>query len=775
MHSDLQQFISRAQTLAKNAGLQWDFHWDREGKVAKAERWNLTKLRGEIAKPTFWLGVVSLYAPSFQVLTNLGRSDLVGDGQSRAMPPAWVELYKAIIVHDQLVKGNKPGNSIQNLGSAVRILATCAGNRSPGEITADDARLAFNVALRTAACAKRGALLQALIAQWFDLHRLSENAPLSIYCTPYPDEASAAQFQKLENMGQREVDHARLMKLRTTLNQQHAVERLPDERSFWELVRILFTEAPISLVDALRFAELKILLLTGFRVGELVSMPVDTLRRIEHLDYRGRRAGLSGGVSETISLRHFAEKKPNGPGSRKVELIEAFQHVPEAFRPTIEQCVADVLRLTSPMRAVLAAQVASGRFLPDLAPDSLVPSWDIYVRLTGFAGFSSAPISPEMLAKYRSDHDPHWLEAIRGEQLAACVAGGPNYRMRQYYRRAAHKFGRWITRDRQGRVIVEPEGESWILVADAEAFAQVCLTTKLSDLRSAEVAGGARLEAHEFLFLRPTRALAEALHGAVTDTSRYAGVARASTKDIIIQLGGTLYERYSARGDLPFQGIEPHSLRHLQNTELFRHGLADTIITKRFNRRSVTESYSYDHRSLGEHLRAAEAPPIADGELEPHALSAWRLILADRIRGPVVDQFLEIQKEQGDGAAFAYLNAEAQALHVTPYGFCLNSFAVTPCPKHLECFNGCGHLVRSDDPAEQGRLIELQGRLEAHITRAKERPSRAPGFANQLRHAEVRLRGVTAALAQQPGGAVFPEGEDRHLPFPSAAASLRNA
>ncbi len=426
------------------------------------------------------------------------------------------------------------------------------------------------------------------------------------------------------------------------------------------------------------------------------------------------------------------------------------------------------------MRTILSAQVRSGRILPGLELESLVPDWVVYARLTGFAQFSSKPISDRLLAAYREEHDPPLLEVIRNEQVAAYQRSGPSRHVREYYRRAAEKFGRWITRDSSGRLITEPASRAWILVSDAEAFAEACLKTKLSDLRSAELRGGGRQEAYEFLFLRPARARAEGLHGSVTDTGWYAGVSRASSQDIQLQLGGQLFARYSDPADSPFEGIDPHSLRHLQNTELFRHGLADSIITKRFNRRSVAQSYAYDHRSLKEHLEAVEAPAVVEGDLAPHAREAWSLIKKGKIRGPVVEEFLAIQKDRGDAAAYDYLNAEAGALHVTPYGFCLNSFAVAPCPKHLECFNGCGHLARSNDPAEQNRLIELKGRFEAYISRVKKSPSRAPGFANQVRHAEVRLAGVMAALAQQPGGAVFPEGEDRHLPFPPGSRGLPN-
>ncbi|WP_229490829.1 hypothetical protein [Pseudoduganella namucuonensis] len=38
------------------------------------------------------------------------------------------------------------------------------------------------------------------------------------------------------------------------------------------------------------------------------------------------------------------------------------------------------------------------------------------------------------------------------------------------------------------------------------------------------------------------------------------------------------------------------------------------------------------------------------------------------------------------------LHFEADGFHASPYGHCLNSFTVDPCPKHLECFANCRHL-----------------------------------------------------------------------------------
>ncbi len=66
-----------------------------------------------------------------------------------------------------------------------------------------------------------------------------------------------------------------------------------------------------------------------------------------------------------------------------------------------------------------------------------------------------------------------------------------------------------------------------------------------------------------------------------------------------------------------------------------------------------------------------------------------RMIKAGKASGPIVDSFKKIQRTHGDDAAFDFLKVEADGFHSTPYGHCINSFTVDPCPKHLECFAGC--------------------------------------------------------------------------------------
>ena len=308
--------------------------------------------------------------------------------------------------------------------------------------------------------------------------------------------------------------------------------------------------------------------------------------------------------------------------------------------------------------------------------------------------------------------------------------------------------------------------ELYVRVGEMEEYARTHLPTKVPDLRPARSAVG-WVGMEDRLFLYPGRALAEAKHDAIIDVERYFSVQTPSRQDLELQLGGKtqggqLFQRYGRSEAARSYAINPHSLRHLQNTELFRLEVADTIITKRFNRRSTAQSYVYDHRTLAEHLEEMEPEKarLAEKVLAPNARKAFDLIRGGKIQGPVVEAFRRVQRDDGDEAAFEYLNAEAGALHFTPYGFCLNSFAASPCVKHLECFNGCNHLVRTQSLEEQNALETLRGRYEIHIQRLKDRPSKAPNFAAQLAHAEERLAGVRAALAKTPGQAVFESGED---------------
>jgi hypothetical protein len=286
----------------------------------------------------------------------------------------------------------------------------------------------------------------------------------------------------------------------------------------------------------------------------------------------------------------------------------------------------------------------------------------------------------------------------------------------------------------------------------------------VSDLAPLPLESGV-IQPWEFLFLQPKRSLAEERNDGLCDITRYMSVNRPDPTFIGHALGDapnlpSLFERYGSNDEERAMSIESHTLRHLQNTELFRLGVADTIISKRFNRRSVTQSYEYDHRSLAEELDQIEIPQEVEIMLGEKATTVARMIKTGKANGPIVDAFRRIQANEGDTAAYEYLRVEADGFHATPYGHCLNSFTVDPCPKHLECFANCRHLSATDLPENRQNLVRLEGKFKAAIETIKARPSTSLGWKNQLDHAVGRLAGVQKLLATAPGERAFPNGID---------------
>lgn len=122
------------------------------------------------------------------------------------------------------------------------------------------------------------------------------------------------------------------------------------------------------------------------------------------------------------------------------------------------------------------------------------------------------------------------------------------------------------------------------------------IPTKLSDRSPFRLSPIGEIKAWELMFLMPKRALAEGRNDGLCDIMRYYSVGRFSPNMMQFSLGGkegssgpTLFESYCNSDEDRALTLNPHALRHLQNTELFRLGVADTIITKRFNRRSVAQ------------------------------------------------------------------------------------------------------------------------------------------------------------------------------------------
>lgn len=742
-------FIAQARNIAANERIPWDIKLDAAGVALPGEAWDLRQMVKDGRPRSVVLRTFSRYKDAEERMISRGLLS-VCDSRTRPVSESWQDLIKAHTIEHLLVRKKSVG-FVTSASSAWRLLATVS-NTEPWLVTPDDVRLALEISDECQNTANGRSLnLISLFRGFIDPLHLFHACPIAALVTrPVEQKRGRAKFSKVESA------------LTMTLSERKAQEKLPERRAFWEIVRIVFTEKPLTLNDALRFAMVKLLLITGLRVGEIALLPLDWRRTRTYLDQTGKPAGDSGGVSEALMVRHFAEKQGTGL------LYESTQFVPEMFRDEMERTLERVVDLTAPLRATLKAQYEAGRAFPQYAPDDLVDAVEMYSHLTGNPVWEMAPLSSMVKACITQYRDT--LDHTKLKQLPELQRGpkGLAVAVSRYFDRARGLILRDIFGNASpGRGV---QGK-YLRISDVESYVTNHVPTKISDLAPFVLDNGRKLAPWELMFLMPKRAVGAGRGDSVLDPTKTFSVGIADEALLMATLGTTgreaqslfaLYGQTEADHGLT---INTHSFRHLQNTELFRLGVADTIITKRFNRRSVAQTYEYDHRSLAEELDQIELPDEWAQVLgESKAATVAKLISAGRANGAIVREFRHIQKNEGDDAALRFLSAEADGFHATPYGTCLNSFTVDPCPKHLECFSGCRHLSATNLPEHQQNLVTLHGRLKLALAHARARPDGSVGKENQIAHAKVRLDGVEKLLETAAGDVVFPEGVDLSLP-----------
>ncbi|SEK12429.1 hypothetical protein [Paraburkholderia diazotrophica] len=765
MNPHYSAFIELGKALAREKGLSWEMPLDEAGAAQDGVGWNLTMVAGDVPPPACYLRDLGADTKALTIVNAVraerGQSPLA----SKPLSTAWQDLVKAAVAEQLLFRRNTTGHVYQHILRPLRVVATCV-DREPWELTVDDLHVAIRIGTAVQASGKLGDAVVGIVKVVFDAQHICDAGPL------YP----ALAVPRMKGKSAIRAKHTWSPdKLRDDLEARKRSERLPKRRAFWELTRIVMTEKPRTLMDELRFAALRTMIITGMRSGEAALLPADWKRERTYRDSKGRTAGESGGISTSLMVRHFAEKQQEDETDSRV-LYEATQPVPEMFRTLLTETLDHVARITEPPRATLKLQCETGRLLPWYPVDSVVPFIEIYTRLMGNPFWLDIEREP-FIERYRNSFDPAVLAELHEYQHERRRRGDLTLDAAVYQfahrLKTAMRGGKTSLRFRHGdgSPISLVERMEWhatyLHVGELEEHIRLTTPTKVSDTMPLPLAVGS-VQPYELLFVQPKRSLAEERNELLCDVNRYMCVRRPGPDLIQLALGEhstceTVFEKYGQTDEDRALRMESHMLRHLQNTELFRLGVADTIISKRFNRRSVAQSYEYDHRSLTEDLDHIEIPQEIEIMLGEKASTVARLIKGGKASGPIVDTFQRIQAMEGNMAAYEYLRAEADGFHVTPYGHCLNSFTVDPCPKHLECFADCRHLSATDLPEQRQNLIRLEGKFKQAVETIRSRPSTSIGWQNQLEHAEKRMTGLQKLLATSPGEHPFPDGVDLSL------------
>ncbi|RJG09054.1 hypothetical protein D3879_24910 [Pseudomonas cavernicola] len=757
MNHHFKNYVEFNKKCASEQGISWPVKTNYNGCIDRDKAWALDELCGSNGRPTYWLSDLGMDEKCLALVNErrrvTGQSVLI----KKALSPAWQDFIKAAIIDQIFIRKNKAGHVAMSIIRPIRVIATCALEVEPWDLTQEHIALAQAVALESQSSGQLARLVTAVVRNIIDLNFLTDRAPLLSKLLNSPLSRSARKPLPGD--------------MRQKLAQRKAAEKLPERRAFWELVRIVFTEKPLTFYDELRFAQLKILVLCGLRIGEVPYIPVDWMRTYHYLDKKGRPAGEAGGFSDSIALRYFVEKRELSDEEGSL-LYPDIQHIPRMFEESVREILGHISTLTAPLRARLKQQMEQGRLLTDYRLDKLVPVYELFPYLTGNPFIYVDSEQSVLTERYRRTYDIEVLEEIKRRQSARAQHNGkirPQVH-RYFYNLNLGNNSILKFRDATGQPCKPDYSNGYFLVSEVESYIRQHLPAKLSDLTMLRTTTG-KIATHEMLFLAPKRSLLEGRNGGICDLTRYIGIGTVTAGDLQMNLydrhidGATIFQRYGQTDEDRKLTINSHTFRHLQNSELFRLGVADTIITKRFGRRSVTQSYVYDHRSLAEELQAIELPEAAQAVLGENSSMVLAMINSGKISGSLVDEFKKIQRKLGDQAAFEFLAAEADGFHTTPYGFCMNSFMVNPCPKHLECYSGCRHLSSSTLPNHRDNLARLQDQFMIAVRQIESRPSNSIGRDNQLQHAKSRLTNIQQILSSEPGSKPFADGEDLSTPL----------
>lgn len=746
------QFIATYKRVAESHDLDWDIPFDANGSVPKDCRWDLCDLTGTPKPPAFSLSNLKHDEPTLTILNKERSAIGLPLYSGGPISKDWQDLLKALTIRGLFEKRNGARHIYNGIIRPIRALATCCPDKAPWNLTAEDVAMSLGIIGKVDKSSKLRSLVEAQVVT-LDDNGLSEACPL---------------------LGKRS-DGLRNVKMRTSavrkdIDDRRRADRLPGAKEFWEILRIILEEKPATFYDAMRFGAVELGVLMGLRVEETATIPTNPIIIKHYVDVRGESAVKHGGIGHTMFLRHFSEKQILR-SAKSIVYAETTTSVLRMFEQETRRIVERIEQLTAPLRDRITAQIKTGRIFPEYELDEMVSLAEIYPRLTGNPFVYEGAHNLALAEKYREGLDPTILSEIHEYQNELRSQGAPFGNSFKVY--MGRKQNRWIPRRKMETPGSAPAqsgkkprlSSEGVLISELEDAVRENLATKLSDTEGFPLASNREMSIHDCLFLVPKRALGEGRNGGVCDVKRYAFVGRLTSNDIIAALSKpsvqaqTFFAKYGKPKASEYT-LNSHSLRHMHNNELFAAGVADTIITHRFGRKSVAQSHEYDSRTLAQELADMDLPPGTADILIGPARDVFKLIANDRGEGPIVDEFRRIQKEEGDEAAIAFLAIEADGMQITPYGLCLNSFVVEPCPRHLECFGGCSHLFRTGQATETDQLKKLAGRYRGVLSAISSHPGSEAAKAKAQAQAELRLASIEQALSTKPGSFVFPDGED---------------
>ncbi|KJK07399.1 hypothetical protein [Pseudomonas tussilaginis] len=206
--------------------------------------------------------------------------------------------------------------------------------------------------------------------------------------------------------------------------------------------------------------------------------------------------------------------------------------------------------------------------------------------------------------------------------------------------------------------------------------------------------------------------------------------------------------------------LTSHQPRHWRNTIYHLTGMSDVQQALALGRKRLEQNVYYQHTSIEENT-AAHHEFLAFNSHHERIDFLHTGIRDKRIQGALTDSYHALLSDKGTTTAEAFLTVHATALHVTPFGGCIHDFSQAPCPKYLQCWNGCSHLHLMGTPSERVNLEKQAENLTMAITIMRDAGTGEAGSDVWLADQEAKLNNLKSVLARETSVGVqrvFPDG-----------------
>ncbi|WP_139026517.1 hypothetical protein [Achromobacter arsenitoxydans] len=194
--------------------------------------------------------------------------------------------------------------------------------------------------------------------------------------------------------------------------------------------------------------------------------------------------------------------------------------------------------------------------------------------------------------------------------------------------------------------------------------------------------------------------------------------------------------------------LRTHQSRHWRNTLYKLGGMTEIQQALAMGRKDIRQNSYYQHVALDTELKFHSAfVEFQSYHEKVKYLQAG--IVSGRIRGALAETYHDLAARDPVEAE-AFLETHAGGVHVTLWGICTNDFSREPCTKHLQCFDNCGHLHRTNDAREADNLKKLL-QLNLQVLQKMEAESDVEAGADKwVEEQKRKIVGIRKAIALGP-------------------------